>query len=358
MGREVPDEMMALVLTAPKEFEIRAIPTPTVGPMEVLCRVDAIAICGTDTEIIEGTYKGMWPKAYPFTPGHEWSGTIVEASPGALEFGFKVGDRVAGTSHSGCGYCQMCVTGRYNLCENYGNEKLGHRQYGHYTQGAYAQYMLSTIKSIHRIPDSMTSEEGALVDTASIALHSAKRPGVEPGDTICVVGAGPMGVLVAECATALGASRAILVGGGERLRMCKEVFGYEIFDRKSGDVVEGIRAMTGGRGPDVVVDCAGNEESVKSAVEMVRKGGRVSFTGIPQVPTAIPFRKIVLQEIDLYGVRANRNTCQEVIPLIAAGRVRLKPLITHTFPLSDFATAFKVFNERIDGAMKVIVKPN
>lgn len=358
MAREIPDQMLALVLTAPKEFEIRNIPTPTMGPMEVICRVDAIAICGTDTEIIEGNYKGMWPKSYPFTPGHEWSGTIVEASEGALEFGFKIGDRVAGTSHSGCGYCQMCVTGRYNLCENYGNEKLGHRQYGHYTQGAYAQYMLTTIRSIHKIPDSMTSEEGALVDTASIALHSVKRPGVEPGDTVCVVGAGPMGILVAECASAIGASRVILVGGGERLAKTRDLFGYEIVDRAKGSTVDQVRALTGGKGPDVVVDCAGNEDSVRSSVEMVRKGGRVSFTGIPKEPTAISFRKVVLQEIDLYGVRANRNTCQEVIPLVAAGKVRLKPLITHSFPLTDFASAFKVFSERIDGALKVIVKPN
>jgi L-iditol 2-dehydrogenase len=354
----IPEQMLALVLTAPKEFEIRHIPTPKMGPMEVICRVDAIAICGTDTEIIEGTYKDMWPKSYPFTPGHEWAGTIVEASEGALEFGFKVGDRVAGTSHSGCGYCQMCVTGRYNLCENYGNEKLGHRQYGHYTQGAYAQYMLTTIRSIFKIPDSMTSEEGALVDTASIALHSVKRPGVEPGDTVCIVGAGPMGILCAECASAIGASRVILVGGGERLAKTRDIFGYEIVDREKGSTVEQVLALTGGKGPDVVVDCAGNEDSVRSSVEMVRKGGRVSFTGIPKDPTAIPFRKIVLQEIDLYGVRANRNTCQEVIPLIAAGKVRLKPLITHSFPLTEFATAFNIFRQRIDGALKVIVKPN
>jgi L-iditol 2-dehydrogenase len=122
--------------------------------------------------------------------------------------------------------------------------------------------------------------------------------------------------------------------------------------------VKQVLDMTGGKGADVVVDCAGNEASVKSAIDMVRKGGRVSFTGIPQTAPAVPFQKIVLQEIDLYGVRANRNTCQEVIPMIAAGKVRMEPLITHTFPLTDFAMAYKVFSERIDGALKVIVKPN
>src|SRR5512133_1380459 len=176
MAREIPGEMTALVLNAPKEFEVKKIPTPPLGSNEVICRVDAIAICGTDVEIIEGTYAGRWPRSFPYTQGHEWAGTVVEASPLAIEFGYKIGDRVAGTSHSGCGYCQMCVTGRYNLCENYGNEKLGHRQYGHYSQGAFAQYMATTIRSIFKIPDSMSVEEAALVDTASIALHSVKRP--------------------------------------------------------------------------------------------------------------------------------------------------------------------------------------
>ena len=122
--------MQALVLTAPHEFEIKSdVPIPRPGPNEVLARVRAIAICGTDAEIIEGTFKGRWPRAYPFIPGHEWSGTVVEVGVGATELGWRVGERVAGTSHAGCGYCRMCRIGRYNLCENYGREPL-HREVG------------------------------------------------------------------------------------------------------------------------------------------------------------------------------------------------------------------------------------
>ena len=137
--------MQALVLTAPHAFVVKEVPCPSPGANEVLCRVRAIAICGTDAEIIEGTFKGRWPKAYPFIPGHEWSGEVVEAGEIAREFGFVPGTRVAGTSHSGCGYCRMCRIGRYNLCLNYGREDLGHRQYGHYTQGAYAEFVTQTI---------------------------------------------------------------------------------------------------------------------------------------------------------------------------------------------------------------------
>ncbi|MDE3113475.1 MAG: alcohol dehydrogenase catalytic domain-containing protein, partial [Chloroflexota bacterium] len=159
------DTMSALVLTAPHEFEISRVPVPRPRDNEVLCRVRAIAICGTDAEIVEGTFTGRWPRAYPFIPGHEWSGEVVAAGEVAEKYGFTAGIRVAGTSHSGCGYCRMCRTGRYNLCFNYGREDLGHRQYGHYTQGAYADYVVHTIKSVFPIPDAMPFDVAALCDT-------------------------------------------------------------------------------------------------------------------------------------------------------------------------------------------------
>ncbi len=349
-------QMHALVLTAPHEFAIQRVPIPRPRDNEVLCRVRAIAICGTDAEIIEGSFKGRWPRAYPFIPGHEWSGEVVEAGEVALRYGFAPGTRVAGTSHSGCGYCRMCRTGRYNLCYNYGREDLGHRQYGHYTQGAYAEYVVHTIKAVFPIPDSLPFDVAALCDTASIALHSAKRPGIEPGDVVASVGSGGMGLLVGMCAKALGAARVIVVGGGKRLERAREL-GFEVVDYHSADPVPAVRALTGERGVDVAVDSAGTKESVRQSILMVRKGGRVAFTGIPKEASQIEFQKIVLEEIDLYGVRANRNTMEEIIPLIADGRVPAGKLITHHFPLRKFGDALRTFNERVDGALKVIVEP-
>ncbi len=349
-------QMSALVLTGPHRFEIRSVPVPRPAANEVLCRVRAIAICGTDAEIIEGTFTGRWPRAYPFIPGHEWSGEVVAAGEVAERYGFVPGTRVAGTSHSGCGYCRMCRTGRYNLCFNYGREDLGHRQYGHYTQGAYADYVVHTIKSVFPIPKAMPFDVAALCDTASIALHSVERPGIEPGDVFVAVGSGGMGLLTAMCARALGAARAIVAGGGQRLARARDL-GFETVDRHGADPVAAVRELTGGRGADVAVDSAGTPDSVRQAILMVRKGGRVAFTGIPKEPSTIDFQKIVLEEIDLYGVRANRNTMEEVIPLMADGRVAAGKLITHHFPLARFADALRTFNERIDGALKVIVEP-
>jgi len=355
-GEAVPEQMRAVVLTGPKAHEVRTIPTPHPGPLEVMCKVDSVAICGTDLHIYEGKFPGRWPKSYPFTPGHEWSGVVVEVGEQAAEMGWKVGERVAGTSHAGCGYCRMCMIGRYNLCDNYGKEPL-HHQYGHYSQGADAQYVVHSIKSVFRLPPELDLPYGAMVDTASIALHSCKRPGIRPGETVVIVGSGPMGFLTADCAYALGAGRVIMTGGGERLRKAEEM-GFETVDYHAGDVVEAVRARTEGKGAHVAIDTGGTAESVLQAVNVLRKGGRASFTGIPDTPVSLPMQKIVLEEIDLYGVRANPNAMEEVIPLIVSGRVRVKELMTHSFPLDDYGPALHTFAHRVDGALKVLIKPN
>lgn len=353
----ITSTMRALVLEGPDRYAVKdGIPVPEPGDDEVLCRVHAVAICGTDIHIIEGKHPGQWPREYPFIPGHEWAGEVVKAGPKALAFGYRPGDRVAGTSHAGCGYCVMCREGRYNLCDNYGHPELGHRQYGHYTQGAYATYVVHSIRSVHKMPDAMTYDQGALVDTTSIALWSAKRGRIDAGDTVAVIGAGPMGILVAQSAYALGAARVIMTGTGERLERSK-AFSDVVVDYQDGDPAEEIVKATGGRGADVTIDCAGTPASIRQAVDAVRKGGNVVFTGVPHDAVALPMQKIVLQEIDLHGLRANRNTCEEAIPLIEAGRIQVEPIITHRYDLKDFHEAYETFRNRVDGALKVIVHP-
>ena len=353
----IPATMRALVLTAPRAHEVRDdVPTPRPGPMEVLCKVDAVAICGTDLHIYEGRFPGRWPRSYPYIPGHEWSGTVVLVGPGADALGWKVGDRVAGTSHAGCGYCRMCTTGHYTQCDNYGKEPI-HHQYGHYSQGADAQYVVHSIKSVFKIPDELDLPLGAMVDTASIALHSVKRPGINPGDVAVVVGAGPMGFLTADCAYALGAGHVIVTGSGERLDKAREL-GFDVINYREEDPVAAVRERTDGKGAHVAVDTGGTASSIRQSVDVLRKGGRVAFTGVPIEPVELPMQKIVLEEIDLYGVRANRGTMEEVIPLIMTGRVRVAPLVTHIFPLERYGEALHTFAERVGGALKVLVRPN
>ena len=230
--------MDALVLKGIKDFSVQKVELPQLtGDDEVICMVDTTYICGTDPHIIDGDFPGFWPESYPFIPGHEWSGTIVKTGKKSSQLGWKVGDRVCAISHCGCGYCKMCLKGRYNICLNYGFEDRGHRQYGHYTQGAYAQYMCTSIKSIFKIPESMSLEYAACVDPLSIALYTVKRSRIEPGDDILILGTGPQGLMAILCAEALGAGRIIAAGSGERLKTATELGAIPIDYRKE-DVVE------------------------------------------------------------------------------------------------------------------------
>ena len=347
--------MRALVVQEPNRFSVEDVPRPEPGRYEVLCRVRTVALCGTDPHIIAGDFPGFWPKAFPFIPGHEWCGEVVELGEGAADLGFGVGMRVAGTSHAGCGFCRMCVEGRYNVCENYGDERL-HRQYGHYTQGVYADYAVHSVKSVFAVPDTLSDEDAAMLDPAAIALHTAKRAGFKPGDSVAVVGPGVLGLLAAECARVLGAGRVLVVGRGARLAKAAEL-GHETVDFTAEDPVAAVRERTGGRGADAVLECSGAADAVGRSLRMLRRGGRVAVVGIPQDDAAVDVKQLVLDELDLVGVRAAAGEMPEAIALAASGRLRLGELITHRFALEDFDEAYRVFTERVDGALKVIVSP-
>jgi len=356
----IPSKMKALVLEAPGRYSVRVVDTPKPGPYEVLVRVRAVAICGSDPPLLTGKFAGgKYPLFYPMIPGHEWAGEVVALGPGVTEF--KVGDRVAGEAHKGCGMCDMCKRGRYNLCENFGNMEKGHRWYGFIANGAYAQYEVYHVKAIHRIPDSMSFEEGAMVDTTAIALHGLKRAGVPPGGTVVIIGPGPVGLCALQCAKALGAGRVIVVGRGHggrsnRMRVAREL-GGELVDIEVEDPVERVLQLTNGRGADLVVECSGSEEACSWTIDMVRKGGSVVLIGNYKEPVKYLMGKVVFNEITIYGSRGNPNASDEAINLIASGKVNVKKLITHVFPLDEFDKALETFVKRLEGAIKVIVKP-
>jgi len=218
---QIPKNMKALVLTGPGTFEIRDVDTPAPGREETLVKVAAIAICGTDPAIVEGVkFKGLWPPGYPFIPGHEFAGTVVQLGESATRF--KVGDRVAAEAHKGCGFCRNCMIGRYNICENYGKVDKGHRHYGFTVPGGYAEYVVVSERSLHPIGD-MPFDEATDVDTAATALQAVKRGRVSAGEDICVFGPGAIGLLCFQIGLASGAARGFVVGRKHRLALAKEL---------------------------------------------------------------------------------------------------------------------------------------
>jgi L-iditol 2-dehydrogenase len=353
---DLPQTMEALVVLEPGRLEIHEVPVPVPGPNEVLARVRAVSICGTDAHLIRGDYPGFWPPAFPFIPGHEWAGEIAALGPGAERFGWAVGDRVAGTSHDACGVCQMCVEGRYNICDNYGKPGL-HKQYGHSVQGVDATYATHGVKCVFPLPDALSFAQGAVIDPASIALHVANRGGITPGDTVAITGAGAIGLLGGDAALVRGASRVILVETNPlRLAKAREM-GFEAIDAAAGDPVATVRELTGGLGVDVALECAGVPATVAMALMMLRRGGRCAAVGIPTVGVEIAMQRLVLDELELVGCRATAGEMRRVMPLVEQGRIRVDDVTTHHFPLREYPKALDTFNDPGSGAIKIIVEP-
>jgi len=358
MSYDVPDKMKALVLPAAGKFEIEEVAVPKPGPQEVLCRIRGVAICGSDPELVHGGLAGYWPPAYPFIPGHEWSGEVVGVGQGVTAF--EPGDRVAGEAWKGCGHCYNCVEGRYNLCQNYGKPETGMRHYGFRNQGAYAQYNVYSVKAIHKMPKQVSFAEGALVDTAGVAAHGTDLTGITPGGTVAVIGPGPIGIMAMRMSRILGANRVIAVGRRSRLQAAGKLVAEVLVDFEKQDPVEGVREATGGVGADEVFEASGAEGTLNQAVRMVKEGGRIGLLGVPpeSVQEKIPFKYLCRNEIMVIGVKANPNVSRKVISLIGSGRLVVKDLITHVFPLEEFAKALDTFENRRDGAVKVVLEPN
>ncbi len=348
--------MHAVRLNAPQELEYCSIPIPVPREMEVVCIVESVAICGTDPHIIAGEFPNFWPKEFPLIPGHEWAGVVETVGERAAALGWKKGDRVCGISHVGCGHCAMCMQGRYTLCDHYGHEEFGHRQYGHYSQGAYAQYMCSNVKAIAKIPDEMDFNVASCMDPLSIALHMVMRSRIQPGDDVLINGSGGQGLMAILCARSLGAGKIMVSGSGFRLEVARQ-FGAIAINYREEDVVAKVKELTGGKGAKRVIECAGTAEGIRQAIDSVAKGGVVSMVSLPGGDIPVPIRRIVLEEIELIGNRANPNTLEKAIALAAQYPGEMQRLITHQFPLSEYTKAFEIFNGRKDNSLKVIMKP-
>jgi L-iditol 2-dehydrogenase len=199
-------------------------------------------------------------------------------------------------------------------------------------------------------------DEGAVVDPASIALHVARRGNIEAGDTVVVTGAGAIGLLAGDAAIICGAARVVVVGRGQRLQKAAAM-GFETVDTLAGDPVAAVRELTGGLGADVVLECAGVPETLTWAMAMLRRGGRCAMVGIPTEDVGLRLQQLVLDELELVGSRASAGEMRRVMPFVANGRMRAGELITHRFPLAEYAEALALFDDRASGAIKIIINP-
>jgi L-iditol 2-dehydrogenase len=349
--------MRAVVLSVPGEFAVRddvAVPVP--GPAEVLLRVTSSTICGTDLKIVAGQFPGT---PWPHIPGHEFAGEVVTCGPGVDEV--RPGQRVGVEVHVGCGRCARCLEGLYQLCLNYGRRDKGHAHIGFTVPGGLAEYVAVPLKALHPLPDALSWDEGAFCDNIGIALYAVERGQLQAGERVVVLGGGAFGALAAQVARALGASRTVLVGTrAERLDHLHGLADALV----SGTEPEPILAAVDpahGQGPDLVVEFAGTAEAARQAIQLVRRGGRVVLagaTGPGRELSGVDLSTIVRGHLTICGALANpRGISRRGLELIARGDVRVAPLITHHFPLEQFAQAWQTFAERRDGAIRVMLHP-
>ncbi len=352
---DIPTTMRAAVTRDWNDIRIEEVPVPALEPGEVLVRVGACGICGTDLKIVAGVYKGSWPPALPFIQGHEWAGTVAALGDGVM--GLQVGDRVAAENHKGCGMCANCRRGRYNLCEVARSKGRAYKLYGHSAQGAFADYAARPAGLLHKLPDAVSFEEGTIVNQGALGLHAIRRCRIEPGDTVAVIGPGLVGLITVQLAKAVGATRVIVAGRAPRLELAKELGADDVVDISQTNTVEGIRAFTHGNGADCAFECAGAPESVIASIHCVKRGGRVALVGLTgNKEVAFNTDRIALDEVDVFGVRSSPNAYPELINLIAAGKVNVKKLVSRTYPLDQINDAFDAFRKREGGAIRMVIQ--
>jgi L-iditol 2-dehydrogenase len=345
--------MKAVVLRAWNDLAVEDVPRPAPGPGEVLVKVNACGLCGTDLKLVQGAFEGRWPPSLPFVIGHEWSGEVVEIGPGLADLPYSVGDRVVAENHAGCGTCPLCRSGRYNLCERV--SKPGYRLYGHTAPGALAEYAVRPAVVLHRIPPEITDVQGALINQGAMTVHALRRVQFQAGSTAVVFGPGLLGLLTASVARAAGATRVIVVGRGHRLDLAQQMGATDIVDYEQAEPVAAVRGLTGGRGVDYAFDCSGSTDVLSQALDSVRRGGKVAVLGLAggHDATVSPDR-LVLDEIDLLGIRSSPNAYGAMIELIASGAVDVAPLVTHVYGVDDVQRAFDALRSR--EAIRPIIK--
>src|SRR4030081_2112913 len=287
----IPASMKACVLGGREELSLVEKPVPEPGSAEVLVRVDAIAVCATDIEIIKHGLPAMVDGELPFnrgfTPGHEYMGTIVRL--GATVDEFQIGDRVTVEVHAGCGRCRRCREGMYTSCLNYGYRDKGHRANGFSTDGGFAEYAVNNINTMVHIPDEMTDAEATLVVTAGTAMYGLDvMGGVIAGEGVVVIGPGPIGLMGVGVAKALGALPVILTGTrDQRLEMGRQLGADEVVNVGREDPVNAVQRLTGGKGVQYVLECSGAPNALNEAARMVNRGGRIFLAELSAAPVTV-----------------------------------------------------------------------
>ena len=335
--------MQALVYTGPDSLELQDVTDPDPAEGEALIRVRYVGICGTDLHLWHGEMSAVRP---PVVVGHEVVGEVVSDTTGR----HAPGTRVAVEPLRTCGRCRACREGFSHVCRDL-------RVQGIHADGGAAEYERVASNRLHPLPDDLSWEEAALTEPTSVAVHMTRRAGVQLGDTVLVLGGGPIGFLVASVATAAGAGRVLVSEvSPARLELCRRA-GLETIDARSADPVEVIRGITNGEGADVVVEAVGHPATVAQMVPAARVHGTILVGGIGGTPP-VDLAQVVFKELTLVGSRVYESRdMATAVALLGSGDLEVDGLVTRTVPLARaVAEGFERLRDSRD-EMKVLLAP-
>ncbi len=343
--------MKALLLDAPGSLVIDNLEQPSPGVGELLIRVAACGICGSDVHGYDGSSGRRIP---PLVMGHEAAGVVAGAGPGGTRF--AVGDRVTFDSTVFCGACFFCARGQINLCDR--REVVGVSCQEFRRHGAFAEYVVVPERIVHALPTAMDFAEAAMLEAVAVALHAVHLTEIDADATVLVIGAGMIGLLIAQSLTATGCKRVLVADVDEtRLALAREMGATETLLASGAELVKAVHAATAGVGADAVLEAVGRDETVSAAIGAVKKGGTVTLVGNITPTVTLPLQKVVSRQIRLQGSCASSGEYPEAIALVSAGHIRVKPLISAVAPLEDGAQWFTRLHAREPNLMKIVLDP-
>jgi L-iditol 2-dehydrogenase len=341
--------MKSLLLKEYLQLELADFPQPEPGPGEVLIRVAACGICGSDVHGYDGTSGRRIP---PIVMGHEAAGIV--AATGAGVSSFKVGDRVTFDSTVYCGECAFCKRGEVNLCDR--REVIGVSCGDYRRHGAFAEYIAVPERILYHLPEAMSFPEAAMLEAISVALHAVHVTGDVKGQIALVIGAGMIGLLTMQAARAAGAARVMIADiDTTRLNLARSLDVDEALNLSGAELTQEILKQTGGVGADVVLEAVGRNETIATAIDCVRKGGTVTLIGNITPKVELPLQKVVSRQIRLQGSAASAGEYPEAIELVASGQIKVTPLITAVAPLEDGPQWFKRLYAHEPNLMKIVL---
>ncbi|HTU03118.1 MAG TPA: alcohol dehydrogenase catalytic domain-containing protein [Candidatus Sulfotelmatobacter sp.] len=346
--------MKAVVKTAPGPGNLAYtdFPEPTATPGHVLIEVQAAGLCGTDLGLYgwaDSTVKQFKPKL-PLVMGHEFAGVVVELGPGAA--GFRVGDRVTANPIMYCGQCYYCRAGRQSICDDRPILGLG-------LNGCFAKLVAVRRENVYAVPPEVPFETAALSEILCVVLHALDRVPVGPGDTVAVVGPGPLGTLILLGARAAGASRLVMTGlraDGDRLKVAERLGAHTIMVDET-DPAQAVRDVTRGLGADVVFECAGHPRAVPQALTLVRKGGKIGVLGMGHGDSSFDTAALAFGEVELIGIRAyDPKIWHRSYDVLAARQFPLDAVISHRLPLAEAARGIELMQSK--QGLKIMFTPD